>query len=138
MLESLSRTSQSSETQELQNENESQLKNKDIIFRQSPEFDKIVTSSRYDTGEVKVTYVELLNINDEPIFFVEFNQKVKIRFFFEALAKKQIAVNVSVFDDKKNNITGCGFRHVDQPYLTTRPGEKLMSSNYLCRRAPTR
>ena len=75
MLESLSRTSQSSETQELQNENESQLKNKDIIFRQSPEFDKIVTSSRYDTGEIKVTYVELLNINDEPIFLLNLIKK---------------------------------------------------------------
>ncbi|MGD9900531.1 MAG: Wzt carbohydrate-binding domain-containing protein, partial [Calditrichaceae bacterium] len=55
------------------------------------------------------------------------NQKVKIRVFFEAYAEKSISVNFSVFDDKKINITGCGFRHVDQPYLLTKPGGRYLA-----------
>ena len=120
------KTGQPIETQELPSENEIQLKNEGVIFRRSPEFDKKVASFRYGSGEVKVTYVELLNIYDEPVSLVQFNQKVKIRVFLEAFSEKTFAVNVSVLDEKKNNITGCGFQHVDQPNLMARSGDKFI------------
>lgn len=102
------------------------VKSQETGFKTSKEFTNRVAQFRYGTGDVKTTFVELLNLNDEPITFVEFNQKVKVRVFFEAYAEKLISVNVSVFDDKKNNITGCGFRHVDQPYLMTKSGGKYL------------
>jgi homopolymeric O-antigen transport system ATP-binding protein len=96
-------------------------------FKISEEFAKRVAQFRYGTGEVRVTFVELLDLNDEPITYVEFNQQVKVRVFFEAYAEKTISVSVNVFDDKKINLTGCGFRHVDQPFLQTEMGGKYLA-----------
>jgi lipopolysaccharide transport system ATP-binding protein len=36
-------------------------------------------------------------------------------------------VNISNFDDKKNNIIGCGFPHIDQPYLVTKEGARYLA-----------
>jgi lipopolysaccharide transport system ATP-binding protein len=91
------------------------------------EFANRVSLFRYGTGEVKTTFVELLNIDDEPVTTVEFNQQVKIRVFVKASAAKLISINFNVLDDKKNNITSCGFRHVDQPYLQTQPEGKYLA-----------
>ncbi len=96
-------------------------------FKTSAEFSNRVAQFRYGTGEVKVAFVELLNLDGEPTNSVEFNQQVKVRVFFEAFAEKLISVNINFFDDKKNNITGCGFRHVDQPYLKTESGGKYVA-----------
>lgn len=96
-------------------------------FKICSEFEKRVAQFRYGTGEVRARSVELLDLQDQPVSYVEFNQQVKIRVYFEAFSEKQISVNASIFDEKKNNITGCGFQHVDQPYLTTRPGGKYMA-----------
>jgi lipopolysaccharide transport system ATP-binding protein len=97
------------------------------VFKTCPEFERRIAQFRYGTGEVKARSVELLSLEDEPITHVEFNQQVKIRIYFEAFAEKTISVNASVFDSKKNNITGCGFPHTGQPYLKTKPGGKYMA-----------
>lgn len=102
------------------------LVNGNQTFKISAEFEKRVAQFRYGTGEVRVRLVELLNLQDIPVTHIEFNQTVKIRVYFEAFAEKSISVNASIFDEKKNNITGCGFQHVDQPYLVTRPGRKYV------------
>jgi lipopolysaccharide transport system ATP-binding protein len=96
-------------------------------FKTSEEFTRRVAQFRYGTGEVKVTCVELLNLNDEPVDSVEFNQQIRIRVFFEAFAKKTISVNVNVLDEKKNNIVGCGFPHADHPWLDTNTGGKYVA-----------
>lgn len=101
-------------------------------FNICAEFEARVAQFRYGTGEVKARSVELLNLQDKPVTHIEFNQQVKIRIYFEAYSEKEISVNASVLDEKKNNITGCGFPHVDQPYLMTRPGGKYMAE-YLFR-----
>ncbi|SFA67470.1 ABC transporter ATP-binding protein [Metapseudomonas otitidis] len=101
-------------------------------FNICAEFEARVAQFRYGTGEVKARSVELLNLQDEPVTHIEFNQQVKIRIYFEAYSEKEISVNASIFDEKKNNITGCGFQHVDQPYLVTRPGGKYIAE-YLFR-----
>lgn len=95
-------------------------------------FEQRVAQFRYGTGEVKARLVELLNLKDKPVTHIEFNEQVKIRVYFEAFAEKTVSVNASVFDEKKNNITGCGFPHVDQPYLVTRPNGMYMAE-YLFR-----
>ena len=118
--------SDSFEAQVLSDNIEQQPENDAIDFKRSSKFDERVAPFRYGTGGIKVTYVELLNLNNEPVSFIEFNQKVKVHVFLKALIEKKFAVNVSVYDEKKNNITGCGFRHVEQPYLVAQDGEKLL------------
>jgi len=96
----------------------------EIEFKTSVEFVNRTAQFRYGTGEAKISFVELLSMNDEPINSVEFNQKVKARVFFEAYAEKSISVNLNILDDKKINIMGCNFFHVDQPLLAIKPTEK--------------
>jgi len=96
----------------------------EIAFKTSVEFANRTAQFRYGTGEAKISFVELLSMNDEPINSVEFNQKVKARIFFEAYAEKSISVNLNILDDKKINIMGCNFFHVDQPLLAIKPTEK--------------
>jgi lipopolysaccharide transport system ATP-binding protein len=93
------------------------------VLKTSEEFDHRVSQFRYGTGEARITYVELLDMDDEPIDLVEFNQKVKIRIFFEAYEQKILSVNFAVRDDKKNNITGSNLRLIDQPFLNVHPGD---------------
>ena len=59
---------------------------------------------------------------DEPINLVEFDQKVKIRIFFEAYEQKILSVNFNLMDDKKNNITGSNLLLAGEPVLEVRPG----------------
>ncbi|WLI05170.1 ABC transporter ATP-binding protein [Pseudomonas sp. FP597] len=99
----------------------------DKSFRVDHSFEARVAQFRYGTGEVRARSVELLDMNDEPTTFLDFNQQVKIRVNFEAYAEKSVSLNVSVFDEKKNNITGCGFQHVGQPYLQTKEGGKYVA-----------
>ena len=98
-----------------------------IDQNRSEEFVKRVSQLRYGAGDVRVTYVELVDLDNNPTLSVEFNQKVKVRIFFEAFSEKTISVNMNVFDDKKNNITGSGFPQAGQSLLDTKPGEKYLA-----------
>lgn len=89
------------------------------VLKQSDEFDKRVKEFRYGSGGVRVTYVQLLNMSNEPILFVAFNQEVKIRIYIEASTEQSISVNFYIFDDKKINITGCGFNNAGHEYFQT-------------------
>ncbi|MDD1605889.1 MAG: Wzt carbohydrate-binding domain-containing protein, partial [Methylococcaceae bacterium] len=102
------------------------LEKSDGVLKRSDAFDKRVAAFRYGSGEAKITYVELLNMNDEPIQLVEFNQKVKIRIYIESLSKQNISVNFNIRDDKKLNLTGCGFHQVEQALLATEIGEQYL------------
>jgi lipopolysaccharide transport system ATP-binding protein len=94
-----------------------------FTLKKSEEFDRRIAQFRYGTGEARVTYVELLDLDDESLSIVEFNQSVKIRIYFEAYEQKSISVNFSVMDDKKNDITGASFLLTGQPFLEVRPGD---------------
>ena len=95
-------------------------------YKAPEEFAKRVALFRYGTGEVKIAFVELLDLDNEPVSVVEFNQPLKVRVYFESFSERPVSVNMCVRDDKKNNIAGCGFPHVDQPYLMTRPGGRYV------------
>ena len=82
-----------------------------------------VSQFRYGTGEARITYVELLNMDDEPISMLEFNQSVKICIYFEAYEQKLLTVNFNVMDDKKNNITGSNLMLTGQSLLEVHPGD---------------
>ncbi len=105
-------------------ENTPALSHPDTEFRlkKSDEFSRRVSQFRYGTGEARITYVELLNMGDEPISIVGFNQNVKIRIYFEAYKQKLLSVNFNVMDDKKNQITGTNFLLAGQPLLEAGSG----------------
>jgi lipopolysaccharide transport system ATP-binding protein len=96
------------------------------VLKRSDEFDKRVATFRYGSGEVRVTYVELLNTDDESMQSVEFNQEVKIRIHVESSSEQSISVNFNVRDDKKVNLIGCGFSQVEQSLLTTEIGGQYL------------
>lgn len=77
--------------------------------------------SRYGNGEAKITNIEILNVDNEPIKYVEFNEHVKIRIYFESYTNKDVTVNFIIFDEKKIQITGCGFLLANQKLLKIEP-----------------
>lgn len=94
-----------------------------FTLKKYEEFYRRVSQFRYGTGEARVTYVELLNMGDEPISMVEFNQSVKIRIYFEAYEQKLLSVNFNVADDKKNNITGSALSLAGLSLQKVQPGD---------------
>ena len=77
-------------------------------------FAQRVAQFRYGTGKARITYAELLDMNDEPVLSVLFDQQVKIRFRFQALETLEVAPSYYILDDKKNLIAGAGPRQLDQ------------------------
>ena len=102
------------------------LENDSAVLKQSDEFDKRVAAFRYGSGGARITYVELLNISNESIQLVEFNQELKIRIYVESSSEQSISVNFNILDDKKVNLTGCTFSHVEQKCLTTEIGGQYL------------
>lgn len=98
----------------------------DLPLKRSDEFNQRVSEFRYGTGGVKVTYVELLNMDDEPIQLVAFNQEVKVRIYAESLIAQNVSVNFHILDDKKINLTGCSFLQVAQDLLSTQTGDQYL------------
>ena len=97
-----------------------------IVLKRSDEFDKRVAAFRYGSGGARITYVELLNMDNEPIQSVEFNQEVKIRIHVEASTEQTISVNFNIFDERKIHLTGCAFPHAGHGFLNTACGEHYL------------
>ncbi|MEG6512196.1 ABC transporter ATP-binding protein [Desulforamulus ruminis] len=117
------RVSQTFSEKNEENAQNPQLEKKLLLEASEEEFNRRVSQFRYGTGEARITNVQLLNMDDEPVTVVEFNQKVKVRIYFEAHEKKVLSVNFSIKDDKKNNITGSGLRNTNQPLLEVHSGD---------------
>ena len=96
-------------------------------FKTSREFDERVAQFREGTGEVKITFVELLDMDGNPILEAEFNQKVKLRIFVESYAEKTISVGFHLRDDKKISIVTCGFNQAGENLLLVKEGDKLIA-----------
>jgi lipopolysaccharide transport system ATP-binding protein len=92
-------------------------------FKRSDEFDKRVAEFRYGSGGARIMYVELLNMDDEPIQFVEFDQEVKIRIFCAVETAMEISINFQVLDEKRNSITASGFSQANKELLSAEKGE---------------
>ncbi len=82
-----------------------------------------VSLFRYGSGEARIVLVELINMDDEPISVVEFDQEVKVRIYIEAHQKKTLTVIFNVRDDKKNQITGSNLLLAGHSLLTAEPGD---------------
>lgn len=112
-------------------ENEQALKISDDVFKRSEEFDRRVAVFRYGTGRAKITYVELLNMENQPIAAVEFNQKVKIRIYFEIFSQVSVSAFFAVLDEKKNYLTGSGFIQAGQQFLEDKEGGQYLAEYIL-------
>lgn len=104
----------------------SEESDKSYEFKQFDEFDRRVEQFRYGNGNAKVAFAELLDINDQPLLSVEFNQKVKIRFYFSVDSEVDLSANYYILDEKKNLILGAGFRTVGKSLLHCDAGGKYI------------
>ncbi len=102
------------------------LEKSNDILKRSDAFDNRVAAFRYGSGGVKITYVELLNMDDEPIQFVEFNQEVKIRIYVESSSEQNVSINFNILDAKKIMLTGCGFLQAGHELLATTIGGEYL------------
>ncbi len=75
-------------------------------FKSSDLFDQKMQAFRYGSGEARITYVELLDENDQPLTSVEFNQEVQIKIYFISYHDLALSPNYYILDDKKNLILG--------------------------------
>lgn len=91
------------------------------------EFEKRVAQFRYGNGEARILNIEVSDTEGNAILMSDFNQRIKVKIYFEAHTDKTIAVQFSILDDKSNNILSCGFPHVDQPYLQVKKGDRYLA-----------
>jgi lipopolysaccharide transport system ATP-binding protein len=89
-------------------------------------FSKEVKNSRYGTGEARVIYVEMVNSKSEPLKYVEFNQKVTLKIYIDAIEQKQISCNYYIADEKKIYVLGCGFLRAGVDLLQTERGGRYI------------
>jgi lipopolysaccharide transport system ATP-binding protein len=87
-------------------------------FKVSTEFEKRIMSFRYGDGNARITFVELLNEQSTPMNFVEFDQVVFIKIYFEASFVGQVSCNYYIADSKKNFILGADPELVGTPLIS--------------------
>lgn len=87
------------------------------MMKRSQDFESRVSSFRYGSGGARITYVELLDMNDQLVNSVNFNQEVKIVVYLEVHEELTLAVSYGIMDDKKNLITGGGLRIIGMPFI---------------------
>ena len=101
-------------------------KNQSIEFKTSKEFENRVSQFRHGTGCAKITYVELVDSNENLILEANFNQDVKLRIFLETYTKGSISVNFQLQDDKKINIAACSFMVAGKDKIAVNDGDRLI------------
>jgi ABC-type polysaccharide/polyol phosphate transport system ATPase subunit len=107
-------------------ENLIESKNQSIEFKTSKEFENRVSQFRHGTGCAKITYVELVDSNENLILEANFNQDVKLRIFLETYTKGSISVNFQLQDDKKINIAACSFMVAGKDKIAVNDGDRLI------------
>jgi lipopolysaccharide transport system ATP-binding protein len=102
------------------------------IFKSSEAFDRSVAPLRYGIGTAKISFVELLDMDERPVVSVEFDQKVKIRIHFTVGKGITLSANYYILDDKKNLILGAGLRTVGRPLLECKLGSRHVVTYTTC------
>lgn len=95
-------------------------------FKASEAFDRRVGQFRYGIGGARISFVELLDLNDQPVVAAEFNQQVKIKIYFSVESESDISANYYIQDDKKNLIVGAGLRTAGRSLLHCLPGSRYV------------
>ena len=100
-----------------------------VVFPRSEDFDQRVAAFRYGSGEARISYVEMLGLDGQPLSIVDFNQEVKINIFFECLTEKQdVGAYFAILDEKRNPITGAGMVHIGQPLINLKEEDRFLVS----------
>ena len=99
-----------------------------LEFKSSRQFDEHAALFRYGNGEARVSFVELLDEDNEPITSVNFDQKVRLNIYFETFVAQNISCNFYVLDDKKNVIFGGGPRLYGFQLLKSELGQRYLYS----------
>jgi lipopolysaccharide transport system ATP-binding protein len=97
-------------------------------FKVSSEFEKRVASFRYGEGGARITFVEMLDEHSTPINYVEFDQTVLIKIYFEMSSNAKVSCNYYIADDKKNLILGADSMLAGLPLITAVSGNKYIVS----------
>lgn len=95
-------------------------------FKTSEAFDRRVAQFRYGIGGAKISFAELVDLQEQPVVAAEFDQQVKIKIYFSVDVEADISVNYYIQDDKKNLIVGAGLRTVGSPLLHCLPGKRYV------------
>ncbi len=90
-------------------------------FKTSTAFDRRVAQFRYGAGGARISFAELVDLQDQPVVSAQFSQQVKIRIYFSVENETDLSVNYYIQDDKKNLIIGAGLRTVGEPLLHCPP-----------------
>lgn len=130
MRESLNKASKNNihEVKEKNKNNQNiQLQSNNSIFKISEEFDKKVAQFRYGTGDIKVKYVEVIDLDGYSVIEAGFNQEVIIKIYLESyIESDNITVAFILFDDKKIEITSSNFQLNEKNLLRVFKGEKYL------------
>lgn len=97
-------------------------------FKRSDEFDRRVAAFRYGAGGARVALAELLDMDEQPVSLLEFNQKVKVRIHFSVDRPMTLAPAYYILDDKKNLILGAGPRQAGQELPDCHPGRHYIAT----------
>ena len=97
-------------------------------FKRSDEFDQRVAAFRYGAGGARVALAELLDMDDQSVNVVEFNQKVKVRIHFSVDRPMTLAPAYYILDDKKILILGAGPRQAGQELPYCIPGRNYVAT----------
>ena len=100
--------------------------NKSVDFKTSDQFNLRVDLFRYGVGGAKITFAELLDLDEQPLLSVEFDQQVKIRIHFTVENETCLSANYYIQDDKKNPILGAGLPTLGHPLLHCLAGTRYI------------
>lgn len=97
--------------------------NKDISFKTNESFELNVKNFRQGTGKAKVRFVEILDINDNSITEVEFDQKIRIRIHLQFYDDLAVGVGYHIRDDKNIEIIGSASNFNSDKYISGKKNE---------------
>ena len=99
-----------------------------IQFKSSAIFDNAVALFRHGSGKARISFVELLDSDNNPIDKIAFNQEVKIRIYFYAKFYMKIFSAYNILDDKKNFIIGANIKQLGEDGIQCRPDGKYITT----------
>ena len=95
-------------------------------FKTSDAFEQRVRQFRYGTGGARIRFAELIDEVDQQVVTAEFNQRVKIKIYFDVQEETEISANYYIQDDKKNLILGAALPTISNPLLHGRSGSRYL------------
>lgn len=97
-----------------------------LDFKTSDAFEQRVKQFRYGMGGARIRFAELIDEVDQQVVTAEFNQRVKIKIYFDVQEETEISANYYIQDDKKNLILGAALPTIGNPLLHGKSGSRYL------------